>query len=891
MIFTPAVKAVAKRDLRSWFGNPAGYVFILFFVGVAASLMVFNEQFFRASLANLDTLNPWFPLLLCLFVPAVTMGTWSSERSHGTQELLFTLPAKDSEILLGKFLATVVIYSVALLFMLALPVGLEILGDPDWGQVFANFFGYWLYGVMLISLSMVGSQFSVNLTVSFILGLVLSALVVFSDRVVGWMLPSLGLQWELNGPNGQFAEFGRGLVPLSGVALFLGLAIAFFFLNLALLSRRHWRQGDATAAHASIRFVAMGVCCVGATGFLVHTMTPIDATVERIHSLSAESEKLIANIDPKRPVYISAFVSEQVPAMLEQQKRNLLNLLDRYDSIGGAGVEKRIVVTRPYTLEAKEAEGYGVQPRIGPDDASGSFSDGVFLGFAVQCGLEEVTVPFLEPGLSVEYELTRSIRTASGAERKTIGVLKTDVELYGGLDFQGGAPRQKERWRIVDELQMQYKVENVSADSDYPEKLDALVVPQPSSLGQEDMDRLQRWIAAGHPTLLLEDTYPRQAPGTAAAEPKGGPMAQFNQQGGGQKGDLQRLLSSFGLSEPIQDVVWDQSSSKFQVMGDLPPEFLFVGRDGIDQNDPITAGLGRVVMMLSGHFRTSDRQGLTVKPLLRSVPGPQTPNGTIQRDKIFVWNPFGGSSQWMPNRPWRLNPRDYVLAARVTGTAEGSNTGGDNTPPTKPINLIAVADLDMIGNTFFQLRAMNADNDNLRFDNVTFILNCIDSLAGDNSLIELRKRRPQLRALTAVNQAQEQFENDWIKERDEANSAAEKELAEARQRLDDAVAKIEGNKEMDANAKELRIAEARENEQKNLDRRTREIEDEKRARIGEAKRKREDMKHEVQAGYQMKTMLFALLPPLLLGLLTFFRRLAKESRNVPANRMVGGGAR
>ena len=105
-------------------------------------------------------------------------------------------------------------------------------------------------------------------------------------------------------------------------------------------------------------------------------------------------------------------------------------------------------------------------------------------------------------------------RTVSNAGRKTVGILKTDVELFGGFDMQTFA--QKPRWAIAQELEQQYKIENVDPASDYPEGLDCLLVPQASSLEQEPMDRLQQWILAGNPTLLFEDPQPLGAPGTAA---------------------------------------------------------------------------------------------------------------------------------------------------------------------------------------------------------------------------------------------------------------------------------------------------------------------------------------------------------------------------------------
>jgi len=75
------VRAVFRRDLGSWFGNPTGYVFIVLFVVLAAAALVFWPTFFQQNLANLDSLNTWYPVLLLLFVPAITMGMWATART------------------------------------------------------------------------------------------------------------------------------------------------------------------------------------------------------------------------------------------------------------------------------------------------------------------------------------------------------------------------------------------------------------------------------------------------------------------------------------------------------------------------------------------------------------------------------------------------------------------------------------------------------------------------------------------------------------------------------------------------------------------------------------------------------------------------------------------
>ena len=101
MLRAPVVTAICRRNLASYFSGILGYLFIVVFV-VAGAILAFNPQFFANNACNLDQLSSRFPLLLLFLVPAITMTAWADEKKLGTEELLFTLPASDGEILAGK---------------------------------------------------------------------------------------------------------------------------------------------------------------------------------------------------------------------------------------------------------------------------------------------------------------------------------------------------------------------------------------------------------------------------------------------------------------------------------------------------------------------------------------------------------------------------------------------------------------------------------------------------------------------------------------------------------------------------------------------------------------------------------------------------------------------
>ncbi len=198
-----------------------------------------------------------------------------------------------------------------------------------------------------------------------------------------------------------------------------------------------------------------------------------------------------------RPVLVQVYYSPEVPRDYVEAKADLLGLLKEYEARSGGKIRLNLVPTELFSTEAREAaKRFGIEPRrVFSDEQGKQMSSEVFLGVAFTSGVEEVVIPFFDRGLPVEYELTRSIRVVSKSGRKKVGILSTDAKLTGGMDMRTFS--QTPEWSIVTELKKQYDVSSVSPDTPISSDLNVLLVAQPSSLAQKQIDNLTDYIKKG----------------------------------------------------------------------------------------------------------------------------------------------------------------------------------------------------------------------------------------------------------------------------------------------------------------------------------------------------------------------------------------------------------
>jgi ABC-2 type transport system permease protein len=914
------IGAVFKRNLLSYFSNPAGYVFITLFVLISSCVAFWPNVFFTSNLANLDQLNRYMPYLLLFFIPAITMSSWADERRQGTDELLLTLPAHDLDVVLGKYFAALGIYTVALAFSLSHVFILMSLGGADYGILFANYVGYWLIGAMLIALGMVASLLSSNVTVAFILGALFCAVPIFLDWVgsptLEFFLKNSGLRYvgsklagtaETSTGNtvgrlvetwsvpARFQDFGSGVITVSGFFYFLGIAAAMLYLNMVLLGRRHWAGGEASGTrwlHSVVRVAAVLLGLFSLTILIDLAGWRVDASGARLSTLSTESLDLIKQIPADRPVMIQAYYSPEVPREFVETKANLLRLLREYAAKSGGRIQLDLVPTELYSEEARDAEKrFGIEPRkVLSNDQARQMAVDVIMGVAFTSGLEEVVIPFFDRGLPTEYELTRSVRVVARSGRKKLGILTTDAKMTGGFDMRSFS--QNPEWSIVTELKKQYDVSTVAPDASIPGDINVLLVAQPSSLTQKQIDNLTDYIKKGGATLLLLDPAPVENPSISPEMPRMPPGGPF---GGGPppepKGNLRPLLDLCGIEWPSAQIVWNDYNPHPQ-LASLPREIVFAGasndRNAFNPDQSATSGLQELVMLFPGLLRArTSGSGPEFIPLVRS--GDR--GGTLLWSDIYQQSFMGASMT--QRRRYIPSGEGYTLAARITGQApadaepaEASKKDAEKKDQKSRANLnvIAIADLDFIGEQFFQIRAAKAEG--LDFDNIPFVLNCVDVLAGDESFVSLRNKRAKHHTLKTLEAQTNKFYEALENETRVAEDQARKELDDAQRAFDKQVEVVQNNPDLDERAKETQLANLQSVAQRRLDVKKAMIEDQKQARIRDSRARLEQSTREIQNTVRFEAAALPPLPPLILGLAVWFVRRTRENLGANPKRLA-----
>lgn len=242
MITMENVKTVFRKEQSSYFNTPIGYIFSAFFLLLISFLFFFGlggNSFWDLKIASMEQYFLWIPILFIIFIPAITMRLWAEEERSGTLEVLLTLPIRDYEIVVGKFLAAWSFLTITILGSIFVPLTVWSLGDLDLGLVFSGYIGTILLGGSYISIGLFVSAMTKDQITAFILTLLACLLMFlmgyqpilqFFGKVtfLGDILSSLSL-------SKHFESFRMGIFDPRDLLYFFSFIALMLYLNVHII--------------------------------------------------------------------------------------------------------------------------------------------------------------------------------------------------------------------------------------------------------------------------------------------------------------------------------------------------------------------------------------------------------------------------------------------------------------------------------------------------------------------------------------------------------------------------------------------------------------------------------------------------------------------------------
>ena len=237
-----------KKEINEFFSTITGYiVVVVFLLAIGLFMWVFPGQYNvldsgYASLNTLFTLAPWIFLFL---VPAVTMRMIADEKKSGTMELLLTRPISDLQIVVSKYLASLILVLLALLPTLIYYYSVYQLGNPpgnlDAGGTIGSYIGLFFLAAIYAAIGIFASSITSNQIVAFIMALLTSFIFYMGFDLLSsmWIFGGIDTFIMDLGINAHYRSMSRGVIDTRDIVYFISVILVFIFLTKTIIQNRN----------------------------------------------------------------------------------------------------------------------------------------------------------------------------------------------------------------------------------------------------------------------------------------------------------------------------------------------------------------------------------------------------------------------------------------------------------------------------------------------------------------------------------------------------------------------------------------------------------------------------------------------------------------------------
>ena len=235
---------IFDRELKGYFRTPLASIFLLVFLALSSGMTFFLGRFFERDQADLIAFFSWHPWLFLILMPAIGMRLWAEERRSGTIELLITLPVTNTQLVVGKFLASWVFTLIALVLSMPIWITVNYLGEPDNNVILISYIGSWLMAGAFLALTSCLSTLSKNQVIAFIISsisgfvLIMAGFSLILSAVRSWapvwITETIGSMSFLS----HFSRIQMGVFDLNSLIFFVSMIFLCLWINIQLVQMK-----------------------------------------------------------------------------------------------------------------------------------------------------------------------------------------------------------------------------------------------------------------------------------------------------------------------------------------------------------------------------------------------------------------------------------------------------------------------------------------------------------------------------------------------------------------------------------------------------------------------------------------------------------------------------
>lgn len=711
---------IIKNEFYRYFTSPIALVYLICFLFLNGACTFFLGHFFERGQADLLPMFEYIPWLFLLFVPAVAMRTWAEEFKSRTILQIITLPISVTNFVWGKFLASWLFCALAMFLTTPLWICVNFLGDADNSVILAGYLATLFLSGAMLAIAQTMSALTKNQVIALVLGVLANLLFFLSgvEFVLGnirnYLSPSLVNLIASFSFLAHFNSFCMGLFELRDFIFFITIILLFNFFTVIIINFRTagtvsiFKSSNPLYYFLLCLFVFFIFGSINTISNLYLRHYKLDFTEEKIFTLTESTQKVISNINGKvyAKLYYSPVLGEKNPDVrLLADRINLL--LEQYAKLSNEKISIKKYNPKPFSDAEDRALAAGIQPLPIINQ-----NQNAYLGLELTDEYnKKQVIPFfpISRKAFIEQDLTEAFYLLSH-KKPRLGIL-TSLPMFE-TSVNNVVTSE---WEISKQLSRFYDLFVISQEKPDLKNIDILLIAHPTNLTESAINEIKNFSFGGGKILAFFDiaTEAQQlfAPTTQEFKPS----------------DYKNLPEMWGIRFIEQAVIADLDNSSLVNTSNATgnnPEFtqdviqFYLTGNNFNKHSPITSNLKKMMLTSASTFVPLKNANITFEPLLEASSNSALLTARAVYDRI---------DPAIILRNFKADKNPKYIAAHI----KGSNS---------PLDIILVGDTDLLYDNFWTEHQIVLDKSYAiaLLDNANFVLNALDVLINNHTLLALR---------------------------------------------------------------------------------------------------------------------------------------------------------